>query len=78
MTLDDIALILGCSKPTASQLRSGTYPTDNTTLKTRYARLVAVVEAARLAAISEGAICRACPRQDCTGCRIAEMAWGGT
>jgi len=74
MTLDDIAVILGCSKPTASQLRSGTYPTDNTTLKTRYARLVAVVEAARRsAALDPDAICRACPREDCTGCRVAEI-----
>lgn len=74
MTLDDIAVILGCSKPTASQIRSGTYPTDNTTLKTRYARLVAVVdEARRAAALDPQAICRACPREDCTGCRVAEM-----
>ena len=74
MTLDDIALILGCSKPTASQLRSGTYPTDNTTLKTRYARLVAVVEVARReAALDPEAICRSCPREDCTGCRVAEI-----
>lgn len=77
MTLDDIAVILGCSKPTASQLRSGTYPTDNTTLKTRYARLVAVVEAARReAALDQEAICRACPREDCTGCRVAEVVTG--
>ena len=74
MTLDDIAVILGCSKPTASQIRSGKYPTDNTTLPERYARLVAVVDAARrAAALDPQAICRACPREDCTGCRVAEM-----
>ena len=58
MNLEDIAVILGCSKPTASQLRSGTYPTDNTTLKARYARLVAVVEAAE--AVAEAAAPRSC------------------
>ncbi|WP_058615487.1 hypothetical protein [Tepidimonas taiwanensis] len=74
MTLDDIAVILGCSKPTASQIRSGKYPTENTSLTERYARLVAVVEAARrAAALDPQAICRACPREDCTGCRVAEM-----
>lgn len=74
MTLEDIAVILGCSKPTASQIRSGKYPTDNTTLPERYARLVAVVEAARrAAALDPQAICRACPRDDCAGCRVAEM-----
>lgn len=74
MNLEDIAVILGCSKPTASQLRSGKYPTDNTTLKERYARLVAVVDAARReAALDPEAICRACPREDCTGCRVAEI-----
>lgn len=74
MTLEDIAVILGCSKPTASQIRSGKYPTENTTLIERYARLVAVVEAARrAAALDPQAICRSCPREDCTGCRVAEM-----
>lgn len=74
MTLEDIAVILGCSKPTASQIRSGTYPTDNTTLKARYTRLMAVVEAARrAAALDPEAICRSCPREDCTGCRVAEI-----
>lgn len=74
MKLADIAVILGCSKPTASQIRSGKYPTDNTTLPERYARLVAVVDAARReAALDPQAICRACPRDDCTGCRVAEI-----
>lgn len=74
MTLDDIAVILGCSKPTASQIRSGKYPTENTGLTERYARLVAVVdEARRAAALDPQAICRACPREDCTGCRVAEI-----
>lgn len=74
MTLDDIAVILGCSKPTASQIRSGKYPTENTSLTERYTRLVAVVDAARReAALDPQAICRACPREDCTGCRVAEI-----
>ena len=74
MNLEDIAVILGCSKPTASQIRSGKYPTENTSLTERYARLVAVVEAVRReAALDAEAICRACPREDCTGCRVAEM-----
>lgn len=74
MTLEDIAVILGCSKPTASQIRSGKYPTENTSLTERYARLVAVVDAARReAALDPQAICRACPREDCTGCRVAEI-----
>lgn len=71
--LDDIATILGCAKPTACMLRSGKYERGGD-LVPRYLRLMAVVEAARGASRLDAAvICRECPRDDCTGCRVAEI-----
>lgn len=77
MTLDDIAVILACSKPAASMLRNGRYPaTDGgARLAERYARLMAVAVATERETSGHpyDAICNACPRDDCTGCRIAEL-----
>lgn len=73
LPLDDIALILGCSKPAASLLRRGKYGdvAKESDLPKRYARLAEIVEAAKT--IDPAALCAACPRQDCAGCRIAEI-----
>lgn len=73
MRLDDIATILGCAKPTACMLRSGKYERGGDLVQ-RYERLMAVVEAARREArLDAAAICRDCPRDDCAGCRVADL-----
>lgn len=74
MRLADIAHVLGCSAPTASLLRNGRYGevAKDSALPERYAALVRLVEEARRAAAPE-ALCRDCPREDCTGCRVAEL-----
>lgn len=74
LRLSDIAAVLGCDKGTASRLRSGTYDRPSSGLIERYAALVRVAEAARrAAALDPAAICRACPRESCDGCRVAEI-----
>ncbi|WP_019561716.1 hypothetical protein [Caldimonas manganoxidans] len=76
MRLSDIAQVLGCSVPTASLLRNGRYGevAKDSQLPERYAALVRLVEEARAAAtLDTAAICRTCPREDCTGCRVAEL-----
>lgn len=74
MTLAEIAEVLGCSKPAASMLRAGRYDRPNSDLPARYAALVRVVtDARRAAALDARAICNSCPRNDCSGCRIAEL-----
>lgn len=75
MKIDDIADVLGCSKAAASMLRSGKYERKGGELHARYQALVRLVdaEAARARVPDITAICRACPREDCTGCRIAEI-----
>ena len=73
MTLDDIAVILACSKPAASMLRAGKYERDGgMLLKARYERLMQIYEQARVGSSIDG-LCYECPRQDCAGCRIAEL-----
>lgn len=76
MRLDDIATVLGISKPAASLLRAGKYDREGSELPARYARLMAMIDAAaaRGRAAAAGDICMTCPRQDCTGCRVAEIA----
>lgn len=76
MRLTDIAQVLGCSVPTASLLRNGRYGevAKDSALPQRYAVLVRLVEEARaVATLDTAAICRTCPRDDCTGCRVAEL-----
>lgn len=76
MRLADIQAVLGCAKSTASELRAGRYK-GAPELKARYEALVALVEAARREASRDvDGICRACPREDCAGCRIAELING--
>ncbi|TCS70700.1 hypothetical protein EDC61_11427 [Sulfuritortus calidifontis] len=73
LRLADIQAVLGCAKSTASELRGGSYRGAQE-LKTRYEALVAIVEQERrAAALDADAICSACPREDCAGCRIAEL-----
>jgi hypothetical protein len=73
LDLADIALILDVSKPTASLLRNGKYATvaGNSRLPERYRRLRELAD--RAAEPDPEALCLSCPRQDCTGCRVAEL-----
>jgi hypothetical protein len=73
LDLADIALVLDVAKPTASLLRNGKYGTvaGNSRLPDRYRRLVELTE--RAPAPDPNALCMTCPRQDCTGCRVAEL-----
>lgn len=73
LKLSDIQAVLGCDKSTASRLARGCYERPNSDLPGRYAALVAVVDAVRRQSLDPEAICMACPREDCTGCRLAEM-----
>lgn len=75
MTLADIAAVLGVSKAAASMLRAGHYDRPSSDLPERYAALERLVAQARneARALDTAAICRACPRESCTGCRIAEI-----
>lgn len=74
LTLSEISAVLSVSKPTASALKNGKYATAETVA--RYEALLKVIE--RAAGENSGnsnpdSICAACPRDDCTGCRLAEL-----
>lgn len=75
LTLNDIGAVLGCSKAVASRLRAGKYERPGSELIERYQALEEVVKKA--AAGKEKAsltdLCFECPRQDCSGCRAAEL-----
>ncbi|HWO99744.1 MAG TPA: hypothetical protein VNL74_03870 [Methylococcus sp.] len=76
--LSDIAAVLGCSKPAASLLRSGKYDKGGERaedLKPRYEALLRIVAEAeaRGRTNAAGSICLDCPREDCSGCRVAEI-----
>ena len=76
LTNGDVSLLLGCSRTGAGRLRAGQYDRPGSDLPGRYAALMAVVSSAQdapdLAACAH-AICVACPRDDCTGCRVADI-----
>lgn len=78
MTLSDIAHVLNCSRAAASQLRAGKY--SGAALAQRYAALVrianegATVAPPSLSACAD-AICRACDRDECGGCRCLDIHW---
>ncbi len=74
MTLADIALVLDVAKPTASLLKNGKYHevAKNSELPKRYQRLAELIGQAQQS-FDPTALCNACPRQDCTGCRVAEL-----
>lgn len=73
LSLADIALILGCKKPTASLLKRGKYHevADKSDLPDRYQRLAELTSQVNTA--DPETLCNTCPRQDCTGCRVAEL-----
>jgi hypothetical protein len=76
MTLTQIAEVLGCSRTAASRLRAGAYDRPGSDLTGRYASLMTVVAQAQTVpeiTACAHAICVACPRDDCIGCRIAEI-----
>jgi hypothetical protein len=70
LTLNEICAVLGCSKPAASLLKNGKYDREGDLVK-RYQALVGAIEKNR--GISHSQICIECPRQDCEGCRLAEI-----
>ncbi|MEW5885870.1 MAG: hypothetical protein AB1735_04105 [Pseudomonadota bacterium] len=77
LPLADIAAVLGCSKAVASRLRAGKYELErpSSELIERHQALLALVQrtaqAQRLQSL--GALCFDCPRDDCAGCRVAEL-----
>lgn len=71
MNLSDIAAVLGCSKPTASQLRSGTYDKPASDLPARYAALVRIICEQQGQDLHK--VCVECPRQACDGCRVGDL-----
>ena len=75
LPLADIAAVLGCSKAVASRLRADKYERPGSELILRYRALLRVVAqaAARREKASLDDLCFDCPRQDCTGCRAAEL-----
>jgi len=82
MKLKDVAAVLGTAKGTASMLRAGKYDREGSDLPARYAALVALIEQERQSARADAVetaeaepdtICFSCPREDCTGCRVAEI-----
>ncbi|MEO1766765.1 hypothetical protein [Thiobacter aerophilum] len=75
MRLEDVALVLGCSKAAASMVKNGKYDRPGSDLPERYAALVRLVDAVRGAdrdAVLRQ-VCMECERQDCTGCRLADI-----
>lgn len=73
--LAEIAVILGCSPAAVSKIRRGSYDRPSSDLPQRLAALDALIERVR-GQVSIERICYDCPRQDCTGCRVAEITEG--
>lgn len=69
----EAARILGVSDAAVGRIRAGSYPSGD--VVARYELLVAVLERAASSADAQ-AYCRTCPREDCAGCRIAELDEG--
>ncbi len=73
VSLSEAAAVLGVDKSTVSRVRAGKYD-KKSDLPARYEALLALVERVRReAALDVHSICKACPREDCTGCRVAEL-----
>ena len=66
----EAARILGVSDAAVGRIRAGNYPEGD--LPERYRLLMAALERAA-SRFETQAICAACPREDCVGCRIAEL-----
>lgn len=73
LTLNEISTILGCSKPAASMVRNNRYDRPGSDLPERYRALIMVIERAAGAARADD-LCLACPREDCSGCRVADIS----
>ncbi len=80
LTLSEAAEVLGVDKSAVSKVRSGTYDRPNSTLPARYEALVRLIERAGASGLGHvpdadiaSEMCRRCPRDDCTGCRVLEM-----
>jgi hypothetical protein len=67
----EAARILGVSDAAVGRIRGGNYPEGE--LPERYRLLIAVLERAASRA-DAAAWCSACPREDCSGCRVAEVS----
>lgn len=78
-TMQGVMAVLGCSKSTASKLMNGRYGCKDTDLPQRYEALVALVAGVRsqAQALRADALCLSCPREDCSGCRVADLHDGG-
>lgn len=74
-----VMAVLGCSKGTASKLMNGRYDCKTTDLPQRYEALVKLVASVRTQAQAQRAdeLCLSCPREDCSGCRVADLHDGG-
>ena len=66
--------VLGDLDDLSNSVRSGRYGevAKDSRLPQRYAALVRLIERARAEAAPER-MCMSCPRDDCTGCRVAEL-----
>lgn len=74
LKLADIQAVLGVSKAAASMIRAGRYDRPGSDLPARYEALIQLVGRVRQEAGADAAsICYACPREDCAGCRVAEL-----
>jgi len=83
VSLSEAAAVLGVDKSTVSRIRSGTYDRPGSALPQQYAALVRLVErklAAHAPSLREvpqaelaAELCRRCPREECAGCRAAEV-----
>lgn len=72
LTLDEISAVLGCSKTTASRLKNKKYDRTQSELELRYQALVQVAARSDRTEVLHQ-LCVECPREDCTGCRLAEL-----
>jgi len=70
MNLNLIAQALGCAKSTASMLLNGKYPAKQSDLPRQFAALKQLTAQNNQ---NYDALCAACPRQDCSGCRISDL-----
>lgn len=76
LTLDQLTAVLGCSKAAASMVRAGKYPAKDGRLSGQYEALVKLVDEVRIGTYAQRceSICMECPRDDCHGCRVAELS----
>jgi hypothetical protein len=74
LKLADIQAVLGVSKTAASMIRAGRYDRPGSELPARYEALIQLVRRVRQEAGADASsICYGCPREDCAGCRVAEL-----